>query len=232
MMIGPLLVTVLAIACAPAATSPATPVLQEDFERQAVGKPPAGWTAFLGTRPAARIVAGGAGGSSKCLKVTRSDDGRLVAINVALPKAQDRILVEFSFAFSPGAGRSLNVWSHEPNSRDASQINIAIQQDQLQQYDGRRRTWRGFSDKVQPSPNPKRPVWHRLRIVADRKSPAIDFYVSAPGKAELPAKPTATMHAYRTGLAFASLSFASGRRIAPGAWYLIDNLVVDSPRRG
>ena len=196
------------------------------FERQTIGKPPAGWTAFLDTRPAAEVVPGGAGGSGKCLKVTRSDDGRLVAINVALGAPRNRILVEFSLAFSPGRGRSLNVWSHEPDSRDASQINIAIQQGRLQQYDGRVRKWRGLTDKIRPSSDPKRPIWHRLRIVADRTSPAIDFYLSAPGSADLPAVPTATMHAYRTGLPFASISFASGKRIAPGSWYLIDNLVV------
>jgi len=225
MIKGPLVAVIVFLAACPGGLL-AADLVNEDFDAHPVGHPPPGWRRFLGSRPSAAVVAGGLGAAGKCLRVARSAGGGLVAINVAWPKPQDRLLVEFSFAFSPGAGRSLNVWSHEPRSRDGAQINIAIQTGRLQQYDGRTRTWRSFTDKIKPSPDAKKPIWHRLRIVAGRKTPAIDFYLSAPGSSKLPDKPTATMHAYRGALPFASLSFASGQRIARGSWYLIDDLVV------
>ena len=224
MLKGIIAVALLARGCP--AVLLAADLVNEDFSNHAVGRQPQGWRGFGGSKPAATVAPGGVGGAGKCLQVSRSEYGGLVAINVGWPEPQDRLLVEFSFAFSPGAGRSLNVWSHEPRSKDGCQINIAIQQGRLQQYDGRTRTWRSFTDRIKPSTDPNRPVWHRLRIVAARVTPAIDYYLSAPGSTELPAKPTATMHAYRWGLPFASLSFASGQRVARGSWYVIDDLTV------
>ena len=42
------------------------------------------------------------------------------ALSRELSSPQPRVMIEFSFAFSPGTGRSLNVWTHEPEGRDAS----------------------------------------------------------------------------------------------------------------
>jgi hypothetical protein len=94
------------------------------------------------------------------------------------------------------------------------------------QYDGRTRSWETVSDRVRPSPDSGKPVWHRLRAVVDWKRPGIDFWLSEPGSDRLPEEPIATRHTYRTGLPLGGIDLVSGKRIAQGAWYLIDNLTV------
>ncbi len=204
------------------------------FETDALDAAPPGWESFTaGTEPSIHVVAGGAHGSEsarraagRCVRSTRSDFGGLVALRKPFATPQQRVVIELAFAFSPGSGRSLNLWTSEPGGTDASQFNLCIQGGALRQFDGRTRTWEVISRRIRPSSDPRQPVWHRLRAVVDSKAPGIDFFLSAPGEHELPEAPTATRHAYRAGLLIDSVALVSGRRIAPGAWYLVDDLVV------
>lgn len=216
-------VTFAVACCDLAQAAPGRLVLHCDFEADAVGEPPPGWVSFTrGTRVDVAVAELAAG---KCLRGAWAPSGGWVALTREFP-AQSRVTIEFSFAFSPGRGRSLNVWSHEPGGRDASQFNLCIQRSKLMQYDGRTRTWEAISMAIKPSPGPAKPVWHRLRAVVDAKRPGIDYWLSRPGRRELPAEPTATLHAYRTNLPLAAIDFVSGTRIAKDAWYLIDDLTI------
>lgn len=202
-------------------------LLQRDFETESVGEPPQGGTAFLpGSKPDVKVVGLGAKQSSRCLKAVRSDSGRLTALAFEFSKTQQRVLIELSFAFSPGKGRSLNLWSFEPKGQDASQFNLCIQNGSLQQYDGRTKTWQVISRNVKPSTDADHPVWHRLKMVFDAKQPGIDFWLSKPGTLSLPKRPTGTLHTYRTNLDIAGIALVSGKRLAPNAWYYVDDLIV------
>ncbi len=200
---------------------------QSDYEREHVGSVPGNWSVFLPkTTPDVKVVKQGAGESTRCLMGKRTQSGGLTAIAHRFAKSQQRVEVEFTFAFSAGSGRSLNLWSFEPKARDASQLNLAIQNGALQQYDGRTRSWRIISKEVKPSFDRDNPVWHRLRIVVDARQPGIDFWLSKPGKLDLPKSPTGTLHAYRTNLELGGIALVSGTRLAGGAWYYIDDLIV------
>lgn len=202
-------------------------VLRLAFDGDSNGRRPPGWTTFTtGAEPSVVVASPGSWGTGSCLRGERSDFGGLVALARPFPVPQRRVMVEFSFAFSSGPGRSLNVWSYEPGGRDASQLNLCIQGGKLMQYDGRTRTWEAVSSRVEPSAEPLEPVWHRLRAVVDASSPGIDVWLSAPGERALPERPAVTLHAYRTGLPLGGIALVSGHRIAPDAWYLVDDLVV------
>ncbi len=98
------------------------------FEFEKKNSAPADWGPFHNSsRPNAKVVIGGANGSLQCLKVQRTSRNGWVALSKTLANPQSRILIEFSFAFFPGAGRSLNLWTHAPKGRDASQLNLCIQ---------------------------------------------------------------------------------------------------------
>ncbi len=196
-----------------------------DFEESTVGKRPSGWTPFLeGTQP--DVTGHETQNGEKCLMGRRSSSGSLTSLSRSLPKPADRVLIQFDFAVSSGSGRSLNVWSHEPNGKDASQFNLAVIDGTLRQFDGRTRSWEVVSSSIKPSPSPARPVWHRLRVIVDSQSDGIDFWLSRPGEEKLPSNPTATMAAYRTRLPIGSIDLVSGTRLEKDAWYLIDNLIV------
>jgi hypothetical protein len=160
--------------------------------------------------------------------VERSEFGGMVALSRQLPAPADRVQVEFALAFSPGAGRVFHIWSHEPRGRDASQLNLCIQQGKLQYFDGRTRAWKVVSEKITASPSAEEPVWHRVRVVADRDSRGLDLWLSQPGSLDLPEEKTATIAAYRTGLPISGIDLVSGHRIAPGAWAMVDDLTVES----
>lgn len=202
-------------------------VLRLSLEGVSPGQRPSGWTSFTpGTEPSVVVAGTGLGGATACLRGERSGFDGLVALAHPFPVPQRRLMVEFSFAFSPGSGRSLNLWSYEPDGRDASQLNLCIQGGRLMQFDGRTRTRETVSSRIKPSADPLQPVWHRLRAVVDASRPGVDVWLSAPGEKALPESPTATVHAYRTELTLSGIALVSGRRIAPGAWYLVDELVV------
>lgn len=195
------------------------------FERMPLGEPPAAWQPFPArTRPNLRVASGGDGEGSRCLQGQRSSSGGLCALSLPLPP-QQRIEIEFRFAYSTHSGRTLNVWTHEPNGRDASQLNLCIQGKSLMQFDGRTRQWVKITDRITPSADIEKPVWHRLRILVDANRPGIDFRLSDPGKTRLPEK-AITRQAYRTGLPIGALDLVSGQRITAGGWYLIDDLVI------
>ncbi|MDF1745351.1 MAG: hypothetical protein P1V19_16755, partial [Gimesia sp.] len=159
---------------------------QSDFERDHINSTPQNWSVFLPkTAPDVKVVKQGSEESMHCLMGKRSRSAGLTAIAHRFAKPQQRIMVELTFAFSSGAGRSLNLWSFEPSGSDASQLNLCIQNGALQQYDGRTRSWRIISKKVKPSSDRDHPVWHRLRIVVDARQPGIDFWLSKPGKLAL-----------------------------------------------
>lgn len=56
----------------------------------------------------------------------------------------------------------------------------------------------------------------------------IDIWVSKPGSTTLPQQKTATVAAYRINLPYGGFSLVSGTRITSGAWYLIDDLSIES----
>ncbi|MDG1897792.1 MAG: exo-alpha-sialidase [Fuerstiella sp.] len=202
-------------------------ILSQDFETESPGAVPTGWGAFNDRTVAnVTVTSGGAGDSTRCVVGRRSDFNDLVALSKQFDVVQQRIEVEFLFAFSAAKGRTLHVWSHEPEGTDASQLNLCIQGGVLQQFDGRTRTWEVVSSKVTSSESTESPVWHRVRAVVDANRNGIDFWLSQPGRTDLPKKPTAVAAAYRTRLPLAGFNLVSGRRIAADAWYMIDDIVV------
>ena len=181
---------------------------------------PAGWSPFpAGTQPAVTFLAGG-----KVIEVTPGRRQGTVGLSRDLATPADRILVEFSFAFSAGKGRAMNLWTREPNGTDANAINLAVNNGVLQQY-SKPTGWQDVTRLIRPTANWDRPVWHRMRILADRKAEGVDYFVSAPGSEKLPAKPTATRRGYRPGLPFGSVNLAYGR-LAAGARFRIRDLVI------
>ena len=196
-------------------------VYQCDFDEHEPDQPLRDWVSFSpGTKPHVTVFESGV------LKGQRSDHSGLVALSRWFDTPRQRLLIEFSFAVSSGSGRVFHVWTQEPNGKDASQFNLCVQGGRLQQFDGRTRTWENVGGRIQASDDLSRPVWHRLRAVVDAESNGLDIWLSEPGSNRLPASPTATAAAYRTELPFGGLSFVSGTRIAPDAWYLVDDLVV------
>jgi len=203
--------------------------ISEDFESASIGETPSGWRPFTaGKEPAVEVIASGAGQSQKCVRIERSEFGGMVALSKELPTPASRISVEFSVAFAPNNKRVFHIWSHEPAGRDASQLNLCIQQGKLQFFDGRTRSWKTVSQHVAASDDPENPIWHRMRIVADQDRSGLELWVSTPGSLELNDQPTATIAAYRTNLPISGIDLVSGTRIAAGAWALIDDLVVRS----
>lgn len=208
-------------------TVAAETVLSEDFEQSTPGDRPGGWKVFTpGTSPQISVVADGPGRSKKCLRGERSPSGKLVALCKPLSKPQQRVLIEFLFAFSKSSQRVFHIWSSEPNATDAGRLNLCVQNGALMQYDGRTRSWDVVSRDVKPSEDAASPVWHRLQAIVDTSHGGITFRVSKPGKLELPDAPTATRHGYRMTESIGEIGLVSGQRIASGAWYLIDDLVV------
>lgn len=186
------------------------------------GKSLEGWRSFSGsTEPAVGWEAPGR------MRGERSAGKGLVALSRDLTNPSRRVAIEFSVAVSEGRGRVFHLWTQEPDGRDASQLNLCIQGGRWQHYDGRTRTWENCGGKVLPSKNAGEPVWHRVRVVADAESEGVSVFLSEPGKRDLPEEPTATAASYRTGLPIAGFSFVSGTRIAEGAWFLVDDLVVE-----
>jgi len=205
----------------PAVAAEGETILQCDFNQLEPNQPPEGWNSFTpGTRPDVTALESGA------LKGQRSNHGGLVALSHWFDVPRQRLSIEFSFAVSSGTGRVFHVWSQEPDGKDASQFNLCVQGGRLQQFDGRTRTWENVGGRIQASEDPSRPVWHRLRAIVDANSGGVDIWLSEPGSDHLPATPTATGAAYRTELPLGGLSFVSGTRIVPHAWYLVDDLVV------
>lgn len=195
------------------------------FEDEAADQPPEDWSAFHSrSRPNVKVTPIGANGSRQCVRGVRSNSGGFTALSREFAP-QQRVMIEFSFAFSETAGRSLNLWSHEPGGRDASQLNLCIQNGALMQYDGREGAWDTITHDILPSPGPEEPVWHRLRAIIASDHDGIDYWVSKPGEHALPTTPI-TRRTYRTNLPIGAIDFVSGTRIAPQAWYRIDDLVI------
>jgi hypothetical protein len=194
------------------------------FEAETASQSPANWQAFRGTKPLVQVIKVGAG-SRQSVRVRRSESGGLTALSRNLSSPQQRVMIEFSFAFSPGRGRSLNLWTHEPNGKDASQFNLCIQDGALRQFDGRTRTWEEITRNILPSQDLSQPIWHRFRAIVDANQSGIDFWVSAPNSRALPKQPI-TRATYRTNLPIGAIDLVSGKRIATRSWYLLDDLVV------
>ena len=154
-------------------------VYQNDFEIAEPCKRPEQWTPFHSrSAPNVTVECFGAD-SAQCLRGRRSNSGGWTALSREF-EPQPRVMIEFSFAFSKTIGRSLNVWTHEPNGKDASQFNICIQNGILMQYDGRTRSWEKITGDVVATKDPEKPVWHRLRAVMDADQSGIDFWISGP----------------------------------------------------
>lgn len=198
------------------------------FENQAVGRAPEGWRPFRDELPPKAIVAeGGAGNSSKCLRVLPAAVRGMVALAYDFqPRA--RVQIDLKVAFSESSGRTVNFWSYEPGGTDASQWNFCIQENRLMQYDGRTRKWKPLKRQLRPSADPKRPQWNRLRVVFDSNSQGVDYWVASPDEpADFSARPpTVTCAAYRTGLPVGGIAVVSGARLAKDAWFLVDDIQV------
>lgn len=193
------------------------------FEMESEGEVPGGWQVFPpAARPSVKVVRSG---SQQRLRGERSESGGLTALSREFDSPQQRVMVEFLFAFSKTSGRSLNIWTHEPNGKDASQLNLCIQGGALMQFDGRTHTWEEITREIEPTVDPATPVWHRLRAVVDSQRPGIDYWISQPHGRVLPDVPI-TKQAYRTDVPIGALDLVSGHRIAPDGWYLIDDLKV------
>ena len=121
------------------------------FEAETIGESPAKWLAFPAKRKPSVVVVGVGDGSRQSIRGQRSESAGLTALSRDFTSPQRRVMIEFSFAFSAGGGRSLNLWTHEPNGRDASQFNLCIQGGALLQFDGRTRTWEEITRNIQPT---------------------------------------------------------------------------------
>ena len=209
-------------------TPAAEPLLNGgDFEQGTIGQAPAGWRTFTpGTSPAVTVTAGGPAPSEKCLVGRSSPSGKLVALTKSFSSLQQRVQIEFSFAFSETKGRAFHIWTSEPDATDAGRLNLCVQNGELMQFDGRTRTWDTVTRNIEPSTDVSRPVWHRLRAIVDTSSGGITFRVSEPGTLLLPEQPTATRHGYRKTESIGVIGLVSGQRIANDAWYLVDDLSV------
>ena len=196
------------------------------FEKESIEQPPRGWQPFHQTSKPDVSIVRGPGDQGKVVKGVRSASGGWTALSYPFVQPQSRIVIEFTFAFASSKGRSLNVWTHEPDGTDASQFNICVQNNALMQFDGRTRTWSVITRQIEPSIDLKRPVWHRLRAVVDSKAGGIDFWVGKLSDGEFGSGPPTTRAAYRTELSLGAIDLVSGSRIADGAWYLIDDLVI------
>ncbi|NND98619.1 MAG: hypothetical protein HKN47_14960 [Pirellulaceae bacterium] len=211
-----LLLASIVIPCRAAET-----VYREDFNGPQACPLPAGWTTFTpGTTPRVSVIKPG------YLQGRGNSQGGLVAMSCPLETEQQRLCVEFSLAVSGGSGRAFHVWTQQPDGRDASQLNLCVQNGRLQHFDGRTQTWETIDAKIEATDDPTQPVWHRIRAIVDIQSQAVDLWISKPASNHLPKNPTASMGAYRTDLPIGGISFVSGKRIAAGAWYLIDDLII------
>lgn len=218
---------ILTISCSALSTLGSEHLLQNSFEEETIGESPEGWRTFTrGTTPSVTVTAGGAAPSGKCLEGRRSPSGKLVALTKAFPSPQQRIQIEFSFAFAKHSGRVFHIWSSEPNGTDAGRLNLCIQNGVLMQFDGRTRSWDTVTRHVEPSVDRTRPVWHRLQAIVDTSAGGITLRISEPGSLDLPEQPTATRHGYRMTGSIGEIGLVSGQRIADNAWYLIDDLSV------
>lgn len=198
-----------------------------DFEGATVGERPDDWKVFTaGTSPGILVVAGGPGDSKKCLRGERSPSSKLTALSRPLTKPQQRVLIEFSFAFSRSSQRVFHIWSSESDATDAGRLNLCVQNGALMQFDGRTRSWDIVSRNVKPSENIDQPVWHRLQAIVGTSEEGITFRLSKPGSTDLPEEATATRHGYRMTDSIGEIALVSGQRIASDAWYLIDDLEV------
>lgn len=161
------------------------------------------------------------------LRGERSPSNGLTALSHTFDQTRSRVEIEFRFAVSGGKGRLFHIWTQNPEGKDASQLNLCVQNGRLQQYDGRNRSWETVGDvRIQSSESESAPVWYRLQAIVDAQSSGIEIRLSAPGGDELSEKPSATVAAYRTGLPIAGISLVSGTKIAEGAFYLVDDLKI------
>ncbi len=195
------------------------------FKEDVVGNPPRGWVSFNDeTSPRVRVHELSSG--KKCLIGQRSGSSGLTALSYQLASPAQRVLIEFRFAFSKSQGRTLNIWSHDPTVKDASQLNLCIQNGALQQFDQRTQSWEEISREIVPSHSVSQPIWHRLRILFDARERGLDYWLAGPEDDVLSTKPIATMHTYRTCAPIQGIDLVSGTRIAKSSWYLIDDLKI------
>jgi len=212
----------LIFACCTSMAQQRETVFSSAFNNVPDSAAPKGWVSFnKGTAP--DVV-----GLKGALRGQRSSHGGLVALSHWFESSRTNLAVEFSFAVSASRGRAFHIWTQEPRGKDASQFNLCVQNGRLQHYDGRERSWITVPAKITASKDQSNPVWHRVRAVMNAKQRGIDLWVSRPGDRNLPKKKTATVAAYRIDLPYGGLSLVSGTRIASKAWYLIDDLVIES----
>lgn len=221
-MLKTILSAQLALLCGASISVAEEVVFQSDFNALKANQTPEDWRSF--TKGAAPHVVGHEG----ALIGKRSPFGGLVALSRWFNESPTNLAIEFSFAVSKSRGRAFHVWTQEPKGKDASQFNLCVQNGRLQHFDGRERAWIPVPAKIQPSSDPAKPVWHRLRAVMNAKQRGIDLWISQPGNRDLPQKKTATVAAYRINLPYGGFSLVSGTRIASDAWYLVDDLVIES----
>lgn len=202
------------------------PLGQGDFEAQAIGTLPTGWSWFPRRAVAsASIISPGAFGSDRCLKLEAPPKPVRGMLRMPLDKRSERLLIRLSFAVPSSRDNTFVVQTSAPGDTTASQLRLAVRGGKLMHYDGRSRRWKTVTDRIETTVDSSNPRWHHVEILAGRKRPTIDFWVSEPGSRRLPIKPTASLPACRTGRLFGSVDLLCGH-LSRGSGFLIDNFAV------
>lgn len=202
--------TVLAVALLPAQSF--------NFRTATPGELPPGWTVNLPP-------------SAKPVKVEEQSllvepvsatvrHGISAARRVEIGAAAFRL--EMSFAFG-GSGRAMRIWSRQDDDPDPATINLLVDNRSLLQFNAESHQWTRIAEGLEASPDRNRPRWYRLRIVSDAQSMQVWLW---PADGEAPEHPTATVRAYRPGLAFDWLHLGCDR-LSSGAYYRIDDIRLE-----
>ncbi|MDF1814372.1 MAG: hypothetical protein P1V20_19360 [Verrucomicrobiales bacterium] len=192
----------------------------ENFDDLSAGKLPPGFRTFTrGTEPNVEVVEIEGG---KALLGRRSPAPQLVALVKDFDAPQKRVLIEFDLAVSESKGRAFHIWTFEPGGKDASQLNLSVQRGTLRQYS--EGGWIDAGVKIVKSTSREKPVWQRIQVLLDAESDSVNFGSAVPGGEGLPH----SRMAYRSELPIGGIGFVSGSRIADDAWYLVDNISVQT----
>jgi hypothetical protein len=197
---------ILAVMVAAAAVHVAASTQHSDhggtFDQQTEGTFPNAWVS-TSTRPIlpATVSAPGAFGSSQSLLLTSSNPRMHQGASIwhPLPTGTSPLEVNLSFAFGGGTGRAVKIWTADEKSPAPTHLNLTIENRRLRQFHPLFHQWMDIGGELTHSPDPKQPVWYRLRMVIPPRGNSIAFWLSGSSAQELPDKPVAVLPAYRSG---------------------------------
>jgi hypothetical protein len=174
----------------------------EGFDKDTEGAFPTAWVS-TSTRPIlpATVSAPGAFGSAQSLLLTTSNPRMHQGASIwhPMPASTSPLEIDFSFAFGGGTARAVKMWTADEKSPTPTHLNLTIENRRLRQFHPLFHQWIDIGGPLTDSPNPKQPVWYRLRMVIPPAGDWIAFWVSEASSQELPAKPVAVLPAYRSG---------------------------------